>query len=187
MKKFTITLLVTIFTFSLYAQNRTEHVDYGQGKAIGFSLFGDPLFLGAAYKIVKDQNQIEINAGFVNRTEVFNVGSNDFDIESNAGFGVTGGYNFFLGSKNKERKHKIVKNYLSLKLGASITDVSELKPTICWRKETFREEEHNYSRGFDLGLTYARVLGNSLIRQGDDLVNSYATLFIRFDWNWYRP
>ena len=171
---------------SIYAQNRAEHADYGQGKAIGFSLLGEPMIVGATYKIVKDQNQIEFGAGFANTLEHYTDIEDVTITETHSGLGLSAGYNFFLGSKNKVRKHKVVKNYLSLKLGASITNVTELKPTISWRRETFRNEEQNYSRGFDLGMTYSRVLGDEFIRRGDSLINTYSRIYMRFDWNWFR-
>lgn len=185
MKNITLTFLITLFAFIIYGQDRTEHIDYGQGRSVGFAIFGDAL-VSAAFKFENNQNQIEANVGFTSRTDVdFSNGNSDFG-DSHPGISLMGGYNFFLGSRNKERKHKVIKNYLSLKLGGSRTDVTELKPGITWHREAFRDEENNYSRGFDLGIIYSNVLGGDFIRQGDNLVSSYGQLFIRFDWNWFR-
>ncbi len=187
MKIITLTFLITLFALSIYGQDRTEHIDYGQGKSVGFALLGDGI-VSAAFKFVKNQNQIEANIGFTSRTDVIVTGGSTTNFgDSHAGISLTGGYNFFLGSKNKERKHKVIKNYLSLKGGGSRTDVSELKAGITWHREAFRDEENNYSRGFDLGVLYSNVLDGDLILRGNELVSSYGQLFIRFDWNWFRP
>jgi len=155
--------------------------DYGRNMSIGISLIGRGI-VGLPIRFVRESgDQIEIVPAFSGR----GYSSND-EFEYDSGFSLCAGYNLLMGSKFKERKNKLIKNYIGLKAAFLLASPGALEAGITWHREAFFEGDFNYSRGLDLGLVFSRSIDGQYLNINGDLVDSEVQLFLRFDWNWFR-
>lgn len=189
MKKLTVLLFTSILLLGNISAQDFEYnpKEYGVGNSIGLSLLGDGV-IGMAFKFIQaNQNQWDLNASYTGRLEVFTF-DDTFEIgDYDHGISLTGGYNIFMGSNYKWSKHKVIKNYIAPRLSFTYRDQEEVGVGFVWHRQAFRPDEQNYSRGFDLGLSYKKILGNGFyLNTNGDPIDSYVSIFIRVDWNWFR-
>lgn len=179
--------LVLGYSFLAAQDFEYEPSEFGQGKSVGISLFGDGI-VGMTFKFAEEgKNQWEINPAYTSRIEIFDTGNNEIEFgDYYHGIAVTGGYNILMGSHFKERKNKVIKNYIGLKGGLAYRGDPELILGLVWHREAFRAKENKYSRGLDLGLKYTRILGDGYPDPNRQLVNEFINVYFKVDWNWFR-
>lgn len=156
---------------------------YADGTSIGVSLLGEGI-VGLQFRTrVARENQIGLNASLSGVTA--EIGPDEYEFYQGLALGAE--YNILLGSRMKERpkrnyvKRKFKKHYLSVKAVALFARYQSVNGVITWRMETFYPADFNYSRGFDLGLSYQNFFDSF-----EAPLNSVINLFIKVDWNWYR-
>jgi len=189
MKKQTILLIVTTFLFTnINAQDfEYDPAEYGTGTSVGFALLGDAV-AGVAVKVTgENQNQWDFNLSFTSRQEIFIINQDVEFGETSNGVSFIAGYNLFRGSRYKQKKNKVIKNYISPRVGLSYRGEPEFGIGVVWHRQAFRANEKNYSRGFDLGFNYRKIIGDGLYLNSDrEPFDSTFNVFIRFDWNWFK-
>lgn len=185
-------LLILLVFVGGYSQsnNDYEEASYGTVRSVGISILGNGLIGVPVRIIMENQDQLEIVPAFTGRGLYRRNLNGDTELDKIFyGVNVLVGYNLFLGSRYKERKNKIRKNYLSFKGGLQYTELaSELNFALSWHREGFFNGEPKMSRGLDLGLQFSRALGNDYFNAfgSTDLTQDMVGLFLRFDWNWFR-
>lgn len=194
MKKTIILLFAILVSLPILSgQRRAEDIrdkedpmTFGQGRSIGVSLFG-PGLIGVPVRFAMGENQLEFIASYAPRVDFYDDTNGDLETDSYQGIALSAGYNLLLGTKDKFWKNKMIKNYISPKLGFSIDAINIFHFGVTWHREAFRYHQRNYSRGFDLGLRYSKALGDDFWLTGDrERQDNRVSLYISFDWNWFR-
>ena len=197
MKNKILLSLLTCFLlagFSLQAQNIREYtpmeiseinsVEYGQGTAFGFSIFGDGIGFMVRHTL-KSQDQIGLGTHFFTLIEQNAAGNGIERIVP--GLFFRGEYNIHLGNTLKEKvkkkyvKRRFRKHYLSVKAGAGFSDLNFYSAVLSWHLEGFKLENKNHARGLDLGVSYNFIPDN-----GTNLILNNVGIYFRLDWTWFK-
>ena len=150
--------------------------NYGQNRSIGVSLIGNGL-VGVPLRFVRDNgDQIEIVPSLTV------IGLGDARDDFFPAIGVLPGYNFLAGERFEPRKAKVIKNFVSPKMGGLIGEVNVFIVAVTWHREVFYPKDYNHSRSLDVGLRFAEAIGD---RPTSFDFNRVA-FFLRVDWNWFR-
>ena len=155
--------------------------DYGQNRSIGVSIFGNG-FVGVPLRFVREnRDQIEIVPS------LSGLGFLDGDGVEVLGPGIMGGYNILVAENFNHLRSKIVRNYVSPKIGAIVARAVLLSVGVTWRREVFNPKIYHKSLSFDLGLRVNRATGDVNFFGNADVNFRLIGGFIRLDLNWFRP
>lgn len=186
-----------LLTNQIYAQNIKEYTpldpstlnsaDFGQGTALGFSIFNGVGFVVRHNFDNEDQLGLVTNFALViNSTNTSNMQT----VDVNAGISLLPEYNFYLSNTYKEKskrnqvKRKYKKHFISLKAGTILSRSNVYRGVISWHRESFLVRNKSHARGLDLGLVLTYFPdGNGGLFGGSTAV---AGVFFRLDWTWSR-
>lgn len=187
--RFLFQLLLLLLSFSVLSQSAEEEhklspLDFGQGISFGISLLGSGI-IGIPIRYSKNGiNQLEFLATY----SPFSESGNDiWDFEkSTPGSTLTLGFNAMSKPLNKSKKSKMIKNYISPKIGLAISTTKQFIGAITYRREAYRYHQKQYCRGFELGaIVYKRVGRYDLPTTLNYPIEQFRA-YLSFDWNWFR-
>ncbi len=160
-----------------------DYNEYRNRESSGLTLLGNGI-VGYVARGNYGENQLE----FIPAISLGAKNFNNFEIsEPYITASATVGYNFFIDSKIKEKKLRLKNKYIGFKLGVADHKNTLLSFGVTYRMERFELGNSSSSKGFDIGLNKYFALGNVEPESlSSYLSESTISLFLRFDFNWFK-